>query len=79
MDDNKSVITNKEKSISELYKELQEMVASVFEKSNYTSIRKSINQFAELRFIQPNFESYHNLTHRSLNASTDEKRGLIFS
>lgn len=79
MDENKKIIENKEKTISALYKELQERVASVFEKADRGSVRKSINQFVKLGFVKPHFKSYHKLTQKFLNASTNEQREIIFS
>lgn len=79
MDENEEVIKNKEKTTSVLYKELQERVASVFEKVDGGSVRKSINQFVKLGFVKPHFKSYHKLSKRFLNASTNEQREIIFS
>lgn len=79
IDDNKRIIDHEEKSISNLYKELQSNIASVFSKADMASVRKSINQFVKLGFIKPRFSSYHRLTKRFLNAKDNIERELIFS
>ena len=70
IDDNKETIDSMDKSITALYRELQNNIASVFSKSDYASVRKSINQFVKLGFIKPKLRSYHRLTKRFLNSST---------
>lgn len=65
--------------IKTYYKELQEIVYSVFPKSDMGSTRKSINQFVKIGFIQPFLIDYHHLTKKFLNAQTNEEREVIFS
>ncbi|EMF0269831.1 hypothetical protein KI102_002447, partial [Enterococcus hirae] len=79
IDDNKETIDSTDKSITALYRELQNNIASVFSKSDYASVRKSINQFVKLGFIKPKLRSYHRLTKRFLNSSTNKERELIMS
>lgn len=79
IDDNKETIDSMDKSITALYRELQNNIASVFSKSDYASVRKSINQFVKLGFIKPKLRSYHRLTKRFLNSSTNKERELIMS
>lgn len=79
IDDNKEIIDNEDGKITALYKELQDNIASVFSKSDYASVRKSINQFVKLGFIKPKLKDYHRLTKRFLNVSTNKERELIIS
>lgn len=70
---------NERPIIKTYYKELQEIVYSVFPKSDMGSTRKSINQFVKIGFIRPFLIGYHHLTKKFLNAQTDEEREVIFS
>ena len=63
----------------ELYKELQNLVYDCCPKTDMGSIRKSINQFVKLGFINPKLKSYNNGTKDFLNASTNRKRQTLFS
>lgn len=71
-------LTNKEYQ-KEYYKELQEQIYSMYPKSDYASIRKSINQFIKLGFIKPFFNGYHTLTKKFLNTTVQEEKRSIFS
>jgi len=62
-----------------LYKELQLEVYNKYPKVDYGSIRKSINQFVKLGFIDFQLKSYHINTKEFLDAKTDRKRKAIFS
>ena len=63
----------------EYYKELQEQIYIMYPKSDYASIRKSINQFIKLGFIKPFFKGYHTLTKKFLNTTVQEEKRSIFS
>lgn len=54
-------------------------INKLFKKSDLGSVRKSINQFIKLGFIEPNFIGAHPLTSDYLSAKTNEKRNLVFS
>ena len=71
-------LTNQEYQ-KEYYKELQEQIYSMYPKSDYASIRKSINQFIKLGFIKPFFKGYHTLTKKFLNTTIQEEKRSIFS
>lgn len=62
-----------------LYKQLQEKVYAKYPKSDMGSVRKSINQFIKLGFINNQLKSYHRLTKYFLDAKTNKKRQNIFS
>lgn len=62
-----------------LYRELQLEVYNKYPKADYGSIRKSINQFVKLGFIDFQLKSYHVNTKEFLEAKTDRKRKAIFS
>lgn len=62
-----------------LYKELQENIYAKYPKSDMGSVRKSINQFIKLGFINNQLKSYHNLTKDFLTAKTNNKRRNLFS
>ena len=62
-----------------LYKELQDIVYKEYPKVDYGSIRKSINQFVKLGFIEFQLQSYHINTKDFLYAKTNRKRESIFS
>ena len=63
----------------EKYLALQKIVFSKFPKVDMASIRKSINQFVKLGFINFHLESYHIKTKNFLSAQTNRKRQSIFS
>ncbi|HAF57082.1 MAG TPA: HNH endonuclease [Lactococcus lactis] len=60
------------------YKELQNQIGQIYEKSDSASTRKSINQFVKLGFVSPLLKGYHKLSKQFLKASGEEKK-LIFS
>ncbi|OEK61763.1 hypothetical protein [Staphylococcus equorum] len=64
---------------TKFYKELQDRIFEVFPKADKGSTRKSINQMIKLGFVYPYLRSYYNKTKEFLNASTDNKRELVFS
>jgi len=63
----------------ELYKKLQKKVYDKYPKSDMGSIRKSINQFIKLGFVNNQLKSYHKLTKEFLEAKTNKKRRNLFS
>lgn len=70
---------SKGKFSQELYKELQDKIYNKYPKKDMGSVRKSINQFVKLGFINFELSSYHNLTHKFLQATTDRRRLELFS
>ena len=71
---------NKNKIYSEkLFKDLQKEVYAIYPKVDYASIRKSINQFVKLGFVNFNLKSYHEDTPSFLGAKTNRRRKSIFS
>jgi len=62
-----------------LYKTLQNIVYETFPKTDMGSVRKSINQFVKLGFINYQLKSYHLSTKEFLEARTSRKRRSIFS
>jgi len=74
-------IDNNDLSIytSEKFEELQKKVNCIYPKADMGSVRKSINQFIKLGFINYHLESYHRATKDFLDARTKRKRKLIFS
>ncbi len=69
----------KDKFSSELYNDLQKIVNEKFPKTDMGSVRKSINQFVKLGFINYHLESYHQNTKNFLTARTNKKRNTLFS
>ena len=61
------------------YKQLQNIIYSVYPKADNASVRKSINQFIKLGFIKPFFKGYHSLTKKFLNTTDPELKRSIFS
>lgn len=61
------------------YKKLQEIIYSVYPKADKASVRKSINQFVKLGFIEPYLKGYHNLTKKFLNTTNKELKKSLFS
>jgi hypothetical protein len=74
-------IDNNDTSIysKKFYKELQEIVYNKYPKVDGASIRKSINQFIKLGFINNGLSSYHYLTKDFLDAKSNSKRKNLFS
>ena len=66
---------NKEEKskFQDLYGELQSIIFTIYEKEDFGSIRKSINQFVKLGFISPYLKGYHKLTKKFLNISSSDK------
>jgi len=67
------------KYTKEFYTELQRIVYNKYPKANCASIRKSINQFIKLGFVNNELKSYHHLTKDFLEAKSDNKRTNLFS
>lgn len=76
IDDNWNAL-HKEYS-KKLYEELQEKV-NEFNPMMETSIRKSINQFVKLGFVNSGGKGYHHNLEDFLNAKTNDKRKILFS
>jgi len=71
---------NKGKPFSpELFSKLQEEVNKIYPKVDMASVRKSINQFVKLGFVNFHLESYHEDVPRFLEAKTIKRRKLVFS
>jgi hypothetical protein len=71
---------NKSKRYSEeLFRKLQEKVNSVYHKEDMASVRKSINQFVKLGFVNFRLKSYHEDAPLFLEAKTSRRRKSIFS
>lgn len=70
---------NTSKYSSEMYKQLQKIVYDKYPKVDMGSIRKSINQFVKLGFINYKLKSYNDFTIEFLEAKTNRKRRSIFS
>lgn len=64
---------------TELYRDLQNIVNQNYPKTDMGSVRKSINQFVKLGFINYHLESYHPNTKDFLDARTNKKRNTLFS
>lgn len=73
----KNTIDNS-KQHDNLYGNLQHMLATKFHKSKI-SIRKSINQFVKLGFVEPGLQSYHEKVNDFLAAKSNVRRRNIFS
>ena len=63
---------------SELYNELQQKLNSVYN-LNDISIRKIINQYVRLGFVNYRLGGYHSEARKFLNARTKEEKRIIFS
>lgn len=61
------------------YNQLQKLINQKFPKQDMGSVRKSINQFVKLGFINSKLLSYHEDTKKFLDAKTNEARQSIFS
>ena len=61
------------------YKKLQNIIYSVYPKADAASVRKSINQFVKLGFVNPFLKGYHSLTKKFLNTTDKEFKKSIFS
>ena len=64
---------------AEIYSELQARVNETFEKRDMASVRKSINQFVKLGFIEPFLKRYRSTVAGFLEATTDARRKSLFS
>jgi len=74
-------IDNNDTSIysKKFYKKLQRIVYDKYPKADCASIRKSINQFIKLGFINNGLSSYHYLAKDFLDAKSNNKRTNLFS
>ncbi len=64
---------------TKLFNELQGEVNQTYPKVDMASVRKSINQFIKLGFVNFHLESYHEDTLAFLEANTNRRRHSIFS
>ncbi len=60
-------------------KKLQEIIYKINPKEDMGSVRKSINQFIKLGFINPGYKGYHPLTKKFLSCSDEKERELLFT
>lgn len=58
---------------------LQEIINRINPKEDMGSVRKSINQFIKLGFVNPGYKGYHYLTKKFLNSTTAHERELLFT
>ena len=63
----------------ELFNELQREINNKYPKKDMASVRKSINQFVKLGFVNFQLKSYHEDTLNFLEAKTNRRRKSIFS
>jgi len=70
---------HKGKFSSELFTKLQEKVNETYPKVDMASVRKSINQFVKLGFINFHLMSYHEDVPAFLEARTIRRRNSVFS
>lgn len=63
----------------EKYNELQIIVNRIYPKKDMASVRKSINQFVKLGFVNPFGNGYHPLTKKFLSCQDRIERELIFT
>lgn len=68
-----------EEIIEDTYKSLQENVYKFNPKKDCGSVRKSINQFFKLGFINNNFKGYHKKTKQFLAENNPIKKRIIYS
>lgn len=64
---------------TDIYEKLQSEVAKVYSKVDMASVRKSINQFVKLGFVNFQLKSFHEDTLKFLEANTNRRRQSIFS
>ena len=60
-------------------KQLQSIINEINPKEDLGSVRKSINQFIKLGFVNPGYKGYHPLTKKFLNCSDEKERELLFT
>lgn len=58
---------------------LQEIINRINPKEDMGSVRKSINQFIKLGFVNPGYKGYHYLARKFLDATTNQERELLFT
>lgn len=63
----------------DLNKKLQNIVNKINPKEDMGSVRKSINQFIKLGFVNPGYKGYHPLTKKFLSCKDEKERELIFT
>lgn len=64
---------------AELNQKLQNIINRINPKEDMGSVRKSINQFIKLGFINPRYKGYHSLTKKFLACKDTRERELIFT
>ena len=64
---------------SEIYKKLQEDLNKITPKEDMASIRKAINQFLKLGFINNHMKSYHKKTKKFLAEHDKSRKRIIYS
>lgn len=64
---------------SEKYQELQQEIYNFKPKADFASVRKSINQFFKLGFINNNFNGYHKKTKLFLSEQNRAKKKILYS
>lgn len=62
-----------------LNKKLQDIINKINPKEDMGSVRKSINQFIKLGFVNPGYKGYHPLTKKFLACKDKKERELIFT
>ena len=62
---------------TDLNKELQNIVYKINPKEDMGSVRKSINQFIKLGFVNPGYRGYHPLTKKFLTCKDEKEREWI--
>jgi hypothetical protein len=62
-----------------IYKSIQNILVSIYNKANLASIRKSINQFIKLGFINFHLNGYHKLSKKFLYEKDNDLKRDIFS
>lgn len=72
-----NIISENKKIFEKQYKELQEKINAIYHKKDMASIRKSINQFIKLGFIEYRLKGYHKKTKSFLNVSGEKKKNLF--
>ncbi len=72
-----NIVYNNE--LQKIYNELQKDLMIIYKKVDMASVRKSINQFIKLGFINPGLYSYHSKTKKFLNEKNIERKKILFS
>lgn len=64
---------------SKQYQTLQEKVNDLYPKSDFASIRKALNQFLKLGFINNHFQGYHADTKKFLKETDKNRKNALYS